>query len=68
MNYYLNEVIEALPKPGDTDWENMIDFMRQDLENDMDYSKLIETAHKNIEADGKDFNTEFKKWKERNRT
>ena len=54
----------SLPKPGTQDWENMIDFMRADLESDMRYTKLINTVRKSIESRGGNFDEEFEKWKE----
>ncbi len=39
----------GMPKPGSQEFENMIDFMRKDLESGMGYSNLIEQARKNIE-------------------
>ena len=53
----------SMPEPGSQAYESMIDLMRADLESGMRYSKIIDTARKNIEADGKDFNEEFEKWK-----
>ena len=44
-------------------YDNMIDFMRADLENDMAYSKIISAAKKSIESQGKNFAEEFEKWK-----
>ena len=54
----------SLPKPGTQDWEDMIDFMRADLESDMGYTKLINAARKSIESRGGNFDEEFAKWKE----
>lgn len=54
--------MSGIPIPGSEKFEAMVDFMRQDLENDMGYSKLIEAARKKLEAEGKDFDEEFKKW------
>jgi len=56
----------SMPDPGSDEYERMIDFMREDLETDMGYSKIIEAARKNIEADGRDFWKEFEKWKKDN--
>jgi len=56
--------IPSIPDPGSQEYEDMIDFMRKDLESGMAYSKIIDQARKNIEADGRDFDEEFKKWKE----
>ena len=57
----------SMPEPGTQAYEDMIDFMRADLESGMGYSKIIAAARKNIEAEGKDFDEEFKKWKEGNK-
>lgn len=53
------------PKPGTREFEEAVEFMRADLESGMAYSKIIDVARKNIEADGKDFDEEFEKWKEK---
>ena len=53
-----------MPEPGTKEFEDMIDFMRADLESDMGYSKIIEAGRKIVEEDGRDFDEEFKKWKE----
>lgn len=53
----------AMPEPGSREYDKMIDFMRADLESGMGYSKIIEVAKKNIEADGRNFDEEFEKWK-----
>lgn len=54
----------GMPEPGTQAYEDMIDFMRKDLESGMGCSKIIE-------ADGRDFDEEllllifcYKKWKE----
>ena len=52
-----------IPEPGTQEWENMANFMRNDLACDMGHSKIIAQARKNIKEAGKDFNKEFKKWK-----
>lgn len=44
----------------------MIDFMKADLENDMGYTKIEMTARKLLKKQGRDFDSEFKKWKKRN--
>lgn len=53
-----------LPEPGSDEYERMIDFMRADLECDMGYSKIIKAARDRMESEGRDFDTEFEKWKE----
>jgi len=54
----------AMPEPGSQEFENMIDFMRKDLESGMGYSKIIEAGRKIVEDRGEDFDEAFKKWKE----
>ena len=53
-----------MPEPGSQAYENMIDFMRKDLESGMAYSKMIEGVRKRLTEEGKDFDEEFLKWKE----
>ena len=52
-----------MPEPGSKEWEEMVDFMREDLESDMGYSKIIKFAKDRIEARDGNFNEEFEKWK-----
>lgn len=54
-----------MPEPGSQAFEDMIDFMRKDLESGMGYSKIIQKGREIVEADGRDFDDEFKKWKEK---
>ncbi len=42
-----------------------IEFMRGDLESGMGYSKMIMYVKNKMEAEGKDFMEEFRKWKEK---
>ena len=44
--------------------QEQLDFMREDMENDFGYSKIIETTRNRFKAEGRDFEKEFKKWKE----
>ena len=53
-----------MPEPGTQEWENMVDFMRADLNSGMGYSKIIEQGRKIVEARGGNFEEEFAKWKE----
>jgi len=53
-----------MPEPGSQAWEDMIDFMRKDLDSGMSYTKIEMTARKIIEERGGNFDEEFKKWKE----
>jgi len=55
--------LPEMPEPGTQEWEEMVDFMRADLERDMGYTKLIKAAEEAIKARGGDFDEEFEKWK-----
>jgi len=57
----------SMPKPGNRGWEEMVDFMRADLESDMGYTKIKMAARKLLKEQGRDFEEEFEKWKD-NRT
>lgn len=54
-----------MPDPGSPEWESMVDFMRKDLESGMAYSKIEMKARKLMESQGRNFDEEFKKWKEK---
>ena len=43
--------------------EEQIEFMRADLESNFAY-KIIEAARKLVDADGRNFEQEFEKWKQ----
>lgn len=53
----------GMPEIGSRAYEEMIEFMRADLENDMAYSRIINTAKKKVESEGRDFWQEFEQWK-----
>ena len=57
---------DDMPEPGTDAFEKMIDFMRADLESGMGYSKIIEQGRKIVEADGRNFDEEFEKWRKEN--
>lgn len=52
----------SMPDPESKAYEEIIAFMRADLETNMGYSKMIEAARKFIEAKEKNFQEEFEKW------
>jgi len=54
----------TVPEPGTQAFEDMIDFMRKDLDSGMQYSKIEMMARKIIEERGGNFDKEFAKWKE----
>ena len=54
--------MSILDLPSD-DYEALIDFMRADLDSGMGYSKIIEKGREIVEADGRNFDEEFEKWK-----
>ena len=45
--------------------KEQIDFMRRDLESNMGYSKIIEATKKHFKEEGRDFDKEFKEWKDK---
>jgi hypothetical protein len=57
-----------MPELGTQEYEDMIEFMRQDLASGGALTKIIMAARKAIEAAGKDFDEEFAKWRERRKT
>jgi len=57
-----------LPEPGSEEYEKMVEFMRSDLENGMAYSKLISGFQNFLKNQGRDFDTEFAKWKNERET
>lgn len=54
-----------MPDPGTKEFEDMVDFMRADLDSGMQYSALEITVRKMLALQGRDFNDEFEKWKEK---
>jgi len=56
---------KLLPKRGTKEWEDMVDFMRADLETNMGYSKIEMVARSLFKNQGRDFDKEFEKWKNR---
>jgi len=38
-----------MPEPGTQDWENMVDFMRKDMDSGMQYSKIEMLGRESIE-------------------
>ena len=55
----------GMPEPGTKEHEDMVDFMRKDLEANMAYSKIELKARQIMTDDGRDFDEEFAKWLER---
>lgn len=51
-----------IPEPGTKAYEEMVDFMRYDLEHDFALTKIVMAARKAIEARGKNFDEEFAAW------
>ncbi len=58
------EDIMSMPEPGTQEYEDMISFMRADLESDMGLSKLIDIVEKKLKAEGKDIYEEARKWRD----
>ncbi|MBW2646247.1 MAG: hypothetical protein JRE23_08730 [Deltaproteobacteria bacterium] len=57
----------GMPEPGTLEYEDMVDFIRKDLESGMRYTKLIKAAKDSIEARGGNFDEEFDRWKKERR-
>jgi hypothetical protein len=57
-----------MPEPGTQEYEDMIEFMRQDLESGGALTRIIMAARKAIEDAGKNFDEEFAKWLARRKT
>lgn len=55
----------TMPDAGTQEWEDMVDFMRADLESGMKYTALEITVRKMLKLQGRDFDTEFQKWKDK---
>jgi len=54
----------GMANPGTNEYEKMIDYMRQDLESGMALTKIEMSVRKRMKEEGRDFDVEFKKWKE----
>lgn len=54
-----------IPKPGSSEYERMVDYMRADLESGMSLSKIEMAARRIIAARGGDFDKEFEEWKQK---
>lgn len=54
-----------MPEPGSREHEKMVDLMRADLECGMGYTKIEMAARKLLKKQGRNFDTEFKRWKEK---
>ena len=66
--------IPEMPEPGTKAYDDMVDYMRAEIESPDAYRKVneaartIETAlRESLKMRGRDFDTEFKKWKEKNK-
>jgi len=55
--------MKTLDELTSDEYERMVDFMREDLESGMQYSKMIQTCKKMFEEEGRDFDKEFEEWK-----
>jgi len=53
----------GLPEPGTQAWEDMVDFMREDLESGMKHTKIEILARKIVEDRGGNFDEEFENWR-----
>jgi hypothetical protein len=51
--------------PGGPGWDEAVDFMRVDLESNMGLTRVETIARKILKEQGRDFNKEFEKWKQK---
>ena len=58
--------MKSIDEMNSREYEDMVDFMRADMDNQMGYTKLIEAARKRIEERGGDFYEKFEQWKKEN--
>lgn len=56
-----------LSEIGSVNYEKQIEFIRANLSSGMVYTKIEMVARKLLKEQGRDFDSEFKKWKERQR-
>jgi hypothetical protein len=52
----------GIPKPGSREYDEMVSFMRADLESGMALTKIEIIARDTIKARGGDFDKEFNEW------
>lgn len=55
-----------IPKPGSKEYNDMIDFMRADLNSGMALSKMIQSVKERFEEEDRDFIEEYENWKKEN--
>lgn len=53
------------PEPGSKEYEEMVEFMRYDLEHDFALTKIVMAARKVVKARGGNFDEEFAAWTKR---
>ncbi|MFW9871869.1 MAG: hypothetical protein ACFFG0_02120 [Candidatus Thorarchaeota archaeon] len=56
-----------LPEIGSSEYEEMINFMRKDVESGMRLSKMIQSVKERFKKEGRDFTQEFENWKRENK-
>ena len=55
--------IPKMPEPGTQAWEDMVDYMRADLESGMQSTKIEIIARELLTEQGRDFDEEFENWR-----
>lgn len=60
----LNKILNEIPTPGGPGWDEYVEQIRAEMDRREQEVKLINATKRIIEAQGKDFNEEVKKWKE----
>ena len=53
----------GMPTPGTDGWEKAVEMMKEDL-IDWRHTKVEMAARKLLKEQGRDFDTQFEKWKE----
>jgi len=57
----------GIPEPGTKKYEDMIDFIRKDIDSGMQYTKMIDAVRGLFERTGRNFEEEFAKFKKERR-
>jgi hypothetical protein len=62
----VNIDIPKLPEINTQAWEDMITFMREDIDSGGMHTMLISKTRELLESQGRDFDAEFINWKKEN--
>jgi len=56
----------GMPEPGSKEYDEMVDFMRKDLESGMQLTNIEMIARDIVKARGGDFDKEYAEWLKKN--